>query len=264
MISFPNAKINLGLDIIKKRADGYHEISSCFYPIPLHDVLEFIPAEISRFQSTGLPIPGDIESNLVWKAYQLLKQDFQLPEIDTLLHKIIPMGAGIGGGSADASFMLNMLNEKFGLNCSIQQLENYALQLGSDCPFFIENTPKYVTGRGEHFAPINISLEGYYLGLIFPGLHIGTKEAYSAVTPEAPRQSVKQIIEDHPIEEWRHYLKNDFEQSAFQLYPALKKEKEKLYDAGAVYASMTGSGSTLYGIFKKEPDQHIVNKILEL
>ncbi len=264
MISFPNAKINLGLNITEKRADGYHNISSCFYPISLKDALEIFPSKKSSFQSTGLPIPGDKADNLVWKAYQLLKKKYDLPEIDIILHKVIPMGAGIGGGSADAAFMLTMLNEYFSLNLSIEKLEGYALQLGSDCPFFIENSPKYVKGRGEIMELVNIQLEGYYLGLVFPGVHVSTKEAYSGVIPKTPELSVKGIIENYPISDWRELLSNDFEESVTSRINELQMIKEKLYEAGALYASMTGSGSTFYGIFKNSPDRKIIDKIVEL
>ncbi len=264
MLSFPNAKINLGLNITEKRADGYHNIESCFYPIPLKDALEIIPATASSFQSTGLDIPGNQSDNLVWKAYQLLKSDFDLPEIDIILHKAIPMGAGIGGGSADAAFMLKILNDYFDLRISTQKLEDFALKLGSDCPFFIENTPKYVTGRGEQMKPIPIELKGYYLGLIFPGVHVSTKAAYAGIIPKTPSLSVEEIIENYPIRQWKSLLKNDFEESVITQLPQLKGIKERLYEAGALYASMTGSGSTFYGIFKESPDNKFIDKVMKL
>lgn len=264
MLTFPNAKINLGLNILSKRADGYHNISSCFYPVPVKDALEIIPAQKASFESTGLTIPGDPENNLIWKAYKLLQKDFKLSEIAIILHKAIPMGAGMGGGSADGTFTLTLLNQYFKLKLSTEQLEDYALQLGSDCPFFIHNKAQLVSGRGEEFEPISVDLKGYYLGLVYPGLHIGTKEAYSGVSPKQPETPIKKILENIPLQEWKHFLKNDFEDSVFQLYPKLATIKSQLYDAGAIYASMTGSGSTMYGIFEHPIDNEIIDKMVSL
>ncbi|MBK6264037.1 4-(cytidine 5'-diphospho)-2-C-methyl-D-erythritol kinase [Marivirga sp. S37H4] len=264
MISFPNAKINLGLNILSKRADGYHNISSCFYPIPVKDALEIIPAQRTTFESTGLKIPGKPEENLVWKAYHLLNKEFNLPEVEIVLHKAIPMGAGIGGGSADGAFMLKLLNDYFKLNLSTEKLENYALKLGSDCPFFIQNKPKLVSGRGEIFEDIAVDLQGYFVGLVFPGIHIGTKEAYNGIHPKNPETPIKEIIENHPLKDWKNNLKNDFEESVFKQHPTLALIKNKLYDSGAIYASMTGSGSTMYGIFKEKPEGSIVDQLYNL
>ncbi|GAA5043589.1 4-diphosphocytidyl-2-C-methyl-D-erythritol kinase [Marivirga lumbricoides] len=260
MLVFPNAKINLGLNIVSKRTDGYHNISSCFYPIPVKDALEIIPANKASFESTGLAIPGDPEDNLIWKAYQMLNKDFKLPEMAIILHKAIPMGAGLGGGSANGAFMLKLLNEYFDLKLSDKTLEEYALKLGSDCPFFIQNQPQLVSGRGEIFEPVSLNLKGYFLGLVYPGIHIGTKEAYGGIAPKKPKTSVKEILLKKPIGEWENLLKNDFEESVFRLYPNLAILKNKLYDAGAIYASMTGSGSTLYGLFKESTTSEIVDQ----
>lgn len=264
MLVFPNAKINLGLNILSKRADGYHNISSCFYPVPVKDALEIIPAQKASFESTGLSIPGDPENNLIWKAYKLLQKDFKLPEIAIILHKAIPMGAGMGGGSADGAFMLKLLDEYFDLNLTTNQLESYALKLGSDCPFFIQNKPQLVSGRGEVFEPISVNLKGFYLGLVYPEIHIGTREAYSEVSPKHPETSIKEIIENRPLEEWKKSLKNDFEDSVFKLHPQLIHIKNQLYEAGAIYASMTGSGSTFYGIFNEAPSYSGIDKIIVL
>lgn len=264
MINFPNAKINLGLRITEKRADGYHNIESCFYPIALEDVLEVIPSAKDEFIAYGADIPGDAKSNLILKAYELLKADFSISPIQISLYKHIPMGAGMGGGSADGAFMLVLLNKLFKLKLSQQALQDYALQLGSDCPFFIANNPAYVTGRGEAINAIKVDLKGYHLGFIFPGIHIGTKEAYSTITPEKSKQSVKSIIENRPIAEWKDHLINDFEKSVFSLHPSLKDKKEALYQLGAIYAAMSGSGSTLYGIFKGPTDSPLIDKWISL
>lgn len=263
MLKFPNAKINLGLNITAKRTDGYHDIESCFYPIPLKDALEIIPAKKLRFESTGLKIPGNSKDNLVLKAYELLKADFDLHALDIILHKNIPMGAGMGGGSADGAFMLTLLNKYFDLGIANKELEAYALQLGSDCPFFIDNQPKLVSGRGEIFESTKLDLSGYYLALVYPNIHISTAEAYSGVKPQKAQISIKEIIENHPVEEWKRLLKNDFEVGIFEKYPKLEELKNKFYEDGAIYASMTGSGSTIFGIFKEQP-KNSYDTILEL
>ncbi len=264
MVNFPNAKINLGLQVTSKRVDGYHNIDSCFYPIPLQDVLEFVPAHGISMETFGMPIAGNPHDNLIWKAYHLLKSDFNLPEIAITLYKNIPMGAGLGGGSADGAFMLRLLNKYFQLKLSNTKLEQYSLQLGSDCPFFIDNQPRYVRGRGDVMQPIKIDLKGLWLGLIFPGIHIGTREAYSGLVPDSSRESVKSVIESEPIEQWKTLLINDFEASVFQKHAVLQVNKNILYDAGAIYASMTGSGSTLFGIFEKPVKSTLVDKWLQL
>jgi 4-diphosphocytidyl-2-C-methyl-D-erythritol kinase len=248
MIAFPNAKINLGLNILRKRADGYHDIESCFYPIPWKDALEIIPSDALEFSSEGLEIPGDWKNNLCIRAYELLKHDFQIGPVKIILLKKIPMGAGLGGGSADGAFMLSLLNDHFQLNLSKEQLETYALQLGSDCPFFIANRPVIAKGRGEQLEPVELDLKGYWLVIKNPGTHISTKEAYEGINPKQPMDSVRDILLK-PIEEWRDCLQNDFEKPIFHKYPELQRLKEELYEEGALYASMTGSGSTVYGIF---------------
>lgn len=249
MLSFPNCKINLGLNIIRKRKDGYHDLETVFFPVPFKDVVEIISSATFQFHFTGLPVEN--ENNLCTKAYQLLKKDFShLPEISMHLHKAIPLGAGLGGGSADAAFTLKLLNEKFGLGLSDQKLIDYALELGSDCPFFIINRPCYATGRGEILEPIRIDLSGYKILLVNPGIHIDTKSAFSKISPQTPKIPVKEIIAQ-PIETWKDELQNNFEEPVFRSYPEIKKIKEDLYKAGADYASMSGSGSTVYGLLKK-------------
>lgn len=252
MISFPNAKINLGLHITSKRKDGYHEIETCMVPIPLYDALEMIIDKKSSWNSSGLAIPGDPKDNLILKAEKLMKKDFQgLPNLNIHLHKNIPMGAGLGGGSADGAFALKLMNNLFDLHLDDFFLEEYAAELGSDCPFFIENTPKIARGRGEILEPIDLSLKGSYLVLINPGIHVGTKEAYAGVTPAPPKVKLEEVLSDRS--RWKAELVNDFELSIFKNHPAIAKIKEKMYSAGAYYAAMSGSGSSVFGLFGEIP-----------
>ena len=247
MIVYPNAKINIGLNVLEKRGDGYHKLSSVFYPVKdLCDILEILPSTEFSFSSSGIEIPG--EGNICTKAFEMLKQDFEIDNVKIHLHKQIPIGAGLGGGSADGAFMLKAMNTLFDLKISITQLEKYALRLGADCPFFIENTPKYVTGIGEKMIGVDLDLAAYELKFIFPEFHISTAEAYVGITPEIPETNLLDLI-NQPIENWKTTIKNDFEFSAFLKYPHLEKMKEKLYADGAIYASMSGSGSVLYGVF---------------
>ncbi|MDB5221486.1 MAG: 4-(cytidine 5-diphospho)-2-C-methyl-D-erythritol kinase [Chitinophagaceae bacterium] len=250
MISFPNCKINLGLNIIRKREDGFHDLETVFLPVPFTDVLEIIASDKIEFAVTGFHV--DANDNLCIKAYNLLKKDFpELPAIKMHLHKAIPLGAGLGGGSSDAAFTLQLLNEKFKLNLKTEQLLDYALQLGSDGPFFILNKPCFATGRGEILQPINIDLTNYKLLLVNPGIHINTKWAFTKITPQQPKASIKEII-TQPLETWKDKLQNDFEVPVFAEYPEIEKLKNDLYMQGALYASMSGSGSTIFGIFSKE------------
>lgn len=249
MVVFPNAKINLGLNITSKRPDGYHNISSCFYPIPLADILEVQPAHNYSFTSSGINIPG--EGNLCTKAYELIKADFDIQPVNIHLHKITPIGAGLGGGSSDASFTLKCLNKIFNLGLSTIQLERYAAQLGSDCPFFIENKPVLASETGTTFKPVTLDLSGKYLALLNPGIHVSTAEAYSGIKPQEPTHPVEEII-NRPINEWPSLLINDFEVSVIKKYPEIGSIKASLIDLGASYASMTGSGSSVYGIFEDE------------
>lgn len=252
MLSFPNAKINLGLNIVSKRPDGYHEIESCFYPIPWQDALEILPADELKFTTSGLDIPGSSAANLCLKAYHLLSKIHNLAPVHIHLHKVIPMGAGLGGGSADGAFTLKMLNGLFGLNLSTEQLQSYATQLGSDCPFFIENKPTLAKGTGTSFSDTDLDLSGYFLALQNPNIHISTQEAYANIIPRLPNAHIRQIIKE-PVPTWRYSLLNDFEQSVFPMHPKIQQLKDELYNQGAVYASMTGSGSTVYGLFQEEP-----------
>jgi 4-diphosphocytidyl-2-C-methyl-D-erythritol kinase len=253
MVSFPNAKVNLGLNITEKRSDGYHNIESVFYPIAWADMLEVVKSEEQHFQTTGLPIPGDAANNLIIKAFDLLKTEGLMPDahVNIHLHKILPMGAGIGGGSADGAFMLKLLNEVFELNLSITQLQGYASQLGSDCSFFIENKPMYCFGRGNEFETVNLDLSKKTWVLVNPQIHISTAEAYASIKPQKPEVSIKEIIAQ-PINTWKDTLVNDFEIGLKDKYPKILEIKDKLYGLGAIYASMTGSGSTVFGIFDKE------------
>lgn len=252
MVTFPNAKINLGLNILSKRDDGYHNIESCFYPVPWQDILEIVPSDTLKFSASGLPIPGSPESNLCLKAFHLLQADHDIPAVHILLHKVIPMGAGLGGGSADGAFTLKLLNDLFGLGLPELQLEKYAAQLGSDCPFFIRNEPALATGTGTDLHPFTMDLAGKYIALINPQLHVSTQEAYSQVKP-GPASPLTSILAG-PAGEWKAHLKNDFEVSVFPKYPRIAELKAAMYEAGAFYASMTGSGSTVYGLFDTTPN----------
>jgi 4-diphosphocytidyl-2-C-methyl-D-erythritol kinase len=252
MILFPPAKINLGLNVLHKRADNYHELDSCMMSIPFTDVLEILPAKEFSFVQTGNSIPGSIEDNLCVKAYNLMVEKYSIQPVYIHLRKEIPMGAGLGGGSADAAFVLRGINDLYQLKCSIEELQELAATLGSDCPYFIKNEAQIAKGRGEVLSSCNLNLKGYYLKLINPGIHIGTKEAYDGIVFNENNQSVKSIVEG-PILNWREVLKNDFETTAFVNHPVLSQIKEQMYSDGAIYASMSGSGSTMYGIFWDEP-----------
>lgn len=253
MILFPNCKINLGLHITGKRPDGYHNLESVFYPINIKDVIEIIPSDTFQFNISGLQVNGNTGDNLCVKAYWLLKKDFPaLLPASMWLHKHIPMGAGLGGGSADGAFALKLLNEKFSLNLSNSQLIGYASQLGSDCPFFILNKPCYATGRGEILEPIESDLSQYSFVLVHPEIQISTAWAFSRIIPETHSKTIKEII-SRPMATWKDELKNDFEMPVLKQYPQLRIVKEKLYEAGALYASMTGSGSSFFGLFPSKP-----------
>jgi 4-diphosphocytidyl-2-C-methyl-D-erythritol kinase len=259
MVAFANAKINIGLQITEKRPDGFHNIASCFYPVGWADVVETIPAAEFSFSSSGIDIPGDPAKNLCVKAYELLKSDFELPPVAMHLLKIIPIGAGMGGGSSDAAFVLKLLNDTFKLSLSTAALQNYARRLGSDCAFFIENQPQFCFEKGDQFEDISLSLKGKGIVLVYPNLHISTAEAYAGVVPQKPEVDLREALQ-RPIEEWRHWVKNDFENGLFQKYPVLPQIKDQMYQQGALYASMTGSGSTVFGIFEEVTDlQNIFN-----
>jgi 4-diphosphocytidyl-2-C-methyl-D-erythritol kinase len=252
MITFPNAKINLGLNVVAKRDDGYHNIETIFYPVSgLTDILEIVESDEFSFHPTGIPVDSAPENNLCVKAYRILEREYQLPPVSIYLHKIIPLGAGLGGGSSDASFTLTTLNKIFGLNISSGQLKNYASDLGSDCAFFIDNIPSKALGRGELLEPVEVNLSGLHLLLEKPDIHVSTKEAYSSIVPQIPDLSVSDIIK-LPIDKWKDLLQNDFEKSIFPIHPAIARIKEKMYDRGAIYSSMSGSGATVFGLFKEK------------
>lgn len=259
MIGFPNCKINLGLQITERRPDGYHNLLSCFYPVGWSDALEIIPDESLtipvQFTTTGLPIPGDADptKNLCVKAYNALRTDFNLLPVRMHLHKIVPIGAGLGGGSADAALALKQLNGLFNLGLSLAQLENYARPLGADCAFFIQNRPMYCVQKGDVFEEIAVDLSGYHIVLVYPNLAISTAEAYAGVRPHNPEIPLRTLFE-FPIDQWRNAIHNDFEDSLFPKYPVLAKIKQKLYTQGAIYAAMSGSGSTVFGLFSNKPN----------
>ena len=253
MIAFPNCKINLGLNIIAKRLDGYHDLETVFYPLQLKDAVEIIQSEKTKLSISGLPVDGNANDNLCIKAYHLLKKDFPgLPQVNIHLHKTIPLGAGLGGGSADGACMLKLINDKFKLEIPGNDFIQYAGQLGSDSPFFILNKPCFATGRGENLEEIYLNLNGYKIVLIYPDIQINTGWAFSNIKPGASTKSIKEIIKQ-PVSTWKEELKNDFEVPVFSQYPEIKKIKDSLYNAGAVYSSMSGSGSAVYGIFNSKP-----------
>lgn len=259
MIAFSNIKINLGLYVINKRDDGYHNIETIFYPIPNYDTLELIidsnkPNNSVTFQLYGLKIDGPESDNLILKVYYLLAKDFELPAASFYLIKNIPMGAGIGGGSSNAAYALKLLNNVLKLNLNIAQLKNYAAMLGSDCTFFIENKPSYAFGRGELLEPIDISLKGYFFVLVKPNVHVSTSQAFSNVQVRGEQEESLKILIKNPIEKWRGLIENDFEKSVFMNHTIIRTIKESLYENDAIYASMSGSGASVYGIFDKEVD----------
>ncbi len=253
MILFPNAKINLGLHVLSKRKDQYHNIETLIHPVEFCDILEFLPSCETEtiFKLSGIPVTGEMKENLVYKAYMMLKERFNLPQLKIHLHKIIPAGAGLGGGSSDGAFMLKGLNKMFDLRLSMTELRNYAAALGSDCSFFIENLPALVTGKGEILAPAVNYIDNYKILLFFPGFPASTAEAYRGIVPDPDKNSLISILETD-IRNWKKNLKNDFEKSIFEYYPVLRDLKDKLYECGAVYASMSGSGSSIYGLFEQD------------
>lgn len=264
MLTFPCAKINLGLNITSKRKDGYHNLETIFYPVPLTDALEvklmhddFPSDEPCDLKITGNAVDCDEKNNLVVKAYTLLAQDFKLPRVHTHLVKRIPMQAGLGGGSADGAFMIRLLDERFRLNMGIAEMERYASQLGSDCAFFITTEPSFATGRGEVLEPVNIAeqnLKGYYIAIVKPAIAVSTREAFKQIICRQPEHCCRDIVRQ-PVETWKTVLTNDFEEPAFKQHPELADIKQRLYDLGAVYAQMSGSGSAFFGLFRTDPQQ---------
>jgi len=251
MIGFPNCKINLGLSVIEKRTDGFHNIETVFYPLKLCDVLEIIISHNNKFefQISGIPINGNTESNLCFKTYELLKKKYNLPDVHIHLHKNIPVNAGLGGGSSDAVFTMKLLNELFLLQLFEHEKINYSKKIGSDCSFFVNNSPVFAYEKGDKFELIDINLKEYYVVLVKPNVSVETSFAYSKIIARKPENSVKEIIK-LPISEWKQFLKNDFEDVIFKEFPEIEKVKNQLYDFGALYSSMSGSGSAVFGIFK--------------
>ncbi len=264
MLTFPCAKINLGLNITSKREDGYHNLETIFYPVPLTDALEvklmhddFPSDEPCDLKITGNAVDCDEKNNLVVKAYTLLAQDFKLPRVHTHLVKRIPMQAGLGGGSADGAFMIRLLDERFRLNMGFAEMERYASRLGSDCAFFITTEPSFGTGRGEVLEPVNIAeqnLQGYYIAIVKPAIAVSTREAFKQIICRQPEHCCRDIVRQ-PVETWKTVLTNDFEEPAFKQHPELADIKQQLYDLGAVYAQMSGSGSAFFGLFRTDPQQ---------
>lgn len=261
MITFPVAKINLGLNVVEKRADGYHNLQTVFYPVPIMDALEIVPMS-DGFPSdvdcdlkvTNITIEGDEQRNLVVRAYQLLKADFpDLPRVHAHLWKGIPTQAGMGGGSSDCGYMIRLLNETFDMGLSSEQMQQYAARLGADCAFFIESRACYAEGIGERLQPIDLDLSGWHIGVVRPDIPVPTKEAFSRIHPHYPALNCRDVVKQ-PVETWRDRLTNDFEESVFALHPEIGAVKEQLYKMGATYAAMSGSGSALFGLFKDEPD----------
>lgn len=252
MITFANAKINLGLDIVRKRADGYHDISTIFYPIPLADAVEIVKTDgETGFESYGIEIDCPPEKNLVMKTYEMFRAEFNLPNSLIGLMKKVPFGAGLGGGSSDAAAVAKIVNTMYNLRLSDEELAARVVKIGADCPFFIYNRPMIASGIGDILNPVDLSLKGYKIVLVKPDVHVSTAEAYSGVTPREPAEPLEKLIQ-RPISEWRGLVKNDFEDSVFAAHPELADIKQAFYDNGAVYASMSGSGSAIYGIFDND------------
>lgn len=256
MICFPNAKINLGLHIVSRRPDGYHNLETVFYPIGMKDALEIVPgisSEGYRFFQTGIPVGGAAEENLVIRALRLISAEKQIPPIDIHLLKKIPTGAGLGGGSSDAAFMLRLLNDTFSLGYTHKDLLYLAAQLGADCSFFIGNSAAFATNRGDVLEPVTVDLDNYLILLVKPDIAVSTKEAFAMITPRQPEVSLKDIVQE-PVSEWKKWMKNDFEIPVFKKYPEICTLKQQMYDLGAVYAAMSGSGSAVFGVFDQEPE----------
>ena len=253
MVIFPNAKINIGLNIIERRADGYHNLETIFYPVKINDVLEIIESDELSFESSGLDIPGKMEDNLCVKAWHLLRRHHKIPPVKIHLHKNIPIGAGLGGGSADAAFFIKLMNQNFSLNLSIEEMQDYARILGADCAFFIESKPVFAFDKGDEFEAIKLDLSAYKIVLVMPEEHVSTSEAYRGVKPAQTKTSLIELV-NTPIASWKKYIKNDFEESVFKNHIAIRGVKAALYEAGALFASMSGSGASVFGIFNELPN----------
>lgn len=268
MLTFPNCKINIGLSVTHRREDGYHDLETIFYPVKhLRDALEIVLCDYTdnatretNILFSGRTVAGNEKSNLVWKAFELLKECFpdKIPSLKIYLHKAIPMGAGLGGGSADGAFMLRLLNDFCELNLTNEQLASFALVLGSDCPFFIYNTPQFAMGRGDEMHALDLDLSSYNIRIIPSDIHVSTRDAFAVIQPKQASFDLRNLSVDD-IQNWKNYVVNDFEEPVFSMHPALKKNKQRLYAEGAVYASLSGSGSAVYGLFKKEKKNHTKN-----
>ncbi|MCF6170878.1 MAG: 4-(cytidine 5'-diphospho)-2-C-methyl-D-erythritol kinase [Bacteroidales bacterium] len=258
MICFPNGKINLGLRVLAKRADGFHDIESLLFPVPINDALEFLPADAFQLTISGFPISGATTDNLVFKAWKLLCQQYDIPAVKVCLHKAIPLQSGLGGGSADAAFFIRAANVFFSLGMDESKMREMAVQLGSDCPFFIENKPVLARGKGDVLQAVNISLKGKYLLVCQPKALVSSREAYTLIKPGISKTGIKEVVAK-PIEQWRDLLKNDFEDVLFDLHPEIREIKNSMHKMGAIYSSMTGSGSAVYGIFDQSPDRKEIN-----
>ncbi len=258
MIFFPNAKVNIGLNIVRKREDGFHDLSSLFYPIQLNDIVEIVPSNTFSFTLTGFTEKVSQKDNLCVKAYSTLKKEFNIPSVKIHLHKVIPVGAGLGGGSADAVGVLKLLNQLFELDISFKKLKTLTEHLGSDCPFFVENKPAIISGKGEVMQKTKISLKGKYWVLVYPQIFVSTAEAYSKITPKEEKEPLEEAL-NQPVKYWKEVVKNDFEKSIAAKYPLIKAIKETFYEEGAFYSSMTGSGSAVFGIFNEEPTKFTID-----
>lgn len=264
MIVFSNAKINLGLKVLDKRDDGYHNIETCYYPVPYSDIVEIIPSSVVGFTQSGIPIPGNAGDNLCLKAYEQLKKTHELPPASFHLHKMVPIGAGLGGGSSNAAHCLMVLNQMFNLGISESELEKKAAQIGSDCPFFVRSKPVIGLGKGDHFVPIELDLSGYHLVIVTPPIHISSSLAYSLVKPQPRSTQLATELTKHKIEDWRNLIFNDFEKSIFSAHPYIADLKLHLYKLGAQFCLLSGSGSSVFGIFEAEPDLRRLGNNLEV
>ncbi|WP_288318100.1 4-(cytidine 5'-diphospho)-2-C-methyl-D-erythritol kinase [Xylanibacter caecicola] len=259
MITFPCAKINLGLNVVSRRTDGYHNLETVFYPVNISDRIEITVADgrmpegkACALTVEGMPVTGNADDNLVVKAYNMLAKDYSLPHVHINLCKKIPMQAGMGGGSSDCAYTIRMLNDMFGLDIPTERMIGYAASLGADCAFFINPVPSYAEGIGDVLQPADIDLSGYRIVIVKPDIPVSTREAFSLITPAKPFKCCRDIVRQ-PIDTWRDELVNDFEKSIFALHPEIAAIKQRLYDTGAIYAAMSGSGSALFGIFKDVP-----------
>ncbi len=263
MLAFANAKINLGLNVIEKRSDGYHDIETVFYPVKLYDVVELTDASKTSCLVKGIDVPGDANDNLCIKAFKSIQKDFDLPEQQITLLKNIPVGAGLGGGSSDAARLVKLLNDKFNLGLSVAAMEDYVRPLGADCSFFIKNEPAFAFGIGDELNPIAIDLSNFFIVLVKPPVHVSTADAYAGIKPTIPSRSVKDLIH-LPVKEWKSCIKNDFETSVFFKYPEIEQIKSKLYQSGALFSLMSGSGSSVFAIFDQRvhlPELELENKV---